>query len=55
MSESVPIFKKGDKQLVSNYRPISLLTVILKVLEKKISDEMISSEKFSISNSQHGF
>ena len=55
MSKNVPIFKKGDKQLVSNYRPISLLTVILKVLEKLIFDEMISSVKFSISNSQHGF
>ena len=55
MSEIVPIFKKGDKQLVSNYQPISLLTVILKVLEKLIFDEIISSVKFSISNSQHGF
>ena len=33
-SEIVPIFKEGDKQLVSNYRPKSLLTVISWVLEK---------------------
>ena len=55
ISEIVPIFKEGDKQLVSNCRPISLLTVISKVLEKLIFDKMISSVKFSISNSQHGF
>ena len=55
ISEIVPIFKEGDKQLLSNYRPISLLMVISKVLEKLILDEVISSVKFSISNSQHGF
>ena len=31
-----PIFKAGDKQLFNNYRPISLLTVISKLLEKLI-------------------
>ena len=55
LSEIFPIFKEGDKQLVSNYPPISLLTVISKVLEKLIFDKMISSVKFRISNSQHGF
>ncbi|ELU14816.1 hypothetical protein CAPTEDRAFT_129395, partial [Capitella teleta] len=31
-----PLFKKGDKQLCQNYRPISLLSAISKILEKAI-------------------
>ena len=33
-SNIVPVHKKGDKQLLQNYRPVSLLPILGKILEK---------------------
>ena len=35
-----PIFKSGDKSLVKNYRPISLLCIVSKVLERLIYNKI---------------
>ena len=53
----VPIFKKGDKTLPSNYRPISILSTVSKVLEKHIHSLVFSflSENSLISDYQWGF
>ena len=52
-----PIFKKGDKNTPGNYRPISLTSVVGKMLESIIRDKVVSYlERYSlISDSQHGF
>ena len=36
LSEVIPLFKKGALDLMINYRPISLLITLLKLLEKCI-------------------
>ena len=51
------IFKKGDKSVMSNYRSISLTSVICKMLESIISRKVqqhLELHKLII-NSQHGF
>ena len=40
LANVTPIFKKGDKQLIKNYRPISLLPICGKILEKIIFNQL---------------
>lgn len=53
----VPVFKKGDTKLLGNYRPISLLPVMAKVIEKVVKKRLLSFySKFSFfSENQLGF
>ena len=37
-----PLFKKGDKSLPSNYRPISLTCILCKVLEHIVSTNLVT-------------
>ena len=52
-----PIFKKGDKQLIKNYRPISLLTICGKILEKIIFNNLYAylHRNNLIAKNQSGF
>ena len=49
----VPLFKKNDKTEVGNYRPVSILSVISKVLEKVILDQV--QEYLSCNNLLYDF
>ena len=42
LAQVVPLYKGGDKQSVISYRPISLLPVIGKLLEKVVSSRTVS-------------
>ena len=51
----VPIFKGGQKSDISNYCPISKISVIPKLLEKIIYQDFFSLVKNVIISEQHGF
>ena len=53
----VPTYKKGDKQTLENYRPVSLLRICGKILERLLFNVMFNFviENKLISSSQSGF
>ena len=53
----IPLHKKGDKDDVSNFRPISLLPIISKILEKIVANQLMSflESNMLLASSQHGF
>ena len=51
-----PIHKKGNRQIKSNYRPISLLPICGKILEKIVFDQLYSNlNAHNLSKNQSGF
>ena len=56
-SKVVPIFKSGDKHECDNYRPISLLCSISKILEKVVAKKLLDHLQSNnlIYNHQYGF
>ena len=52
-----PLFKKGKKDKPENYRPVSLTSILGKILESIIKDSIVEHlDKFKlIHTSQHGF
>ncbi|XP_072016713.1 uncharacterized protein [Amphiura filiformis] len=53
----VPIFKKGDRSLAANYRPISLTSILCKLCEHILHHAMIGhfSKHQILTDAQHGF
>ncbi|CAK1580774.1 unnamed protein product [Parnassius mnemosyne] len=50
-----PVFKKGDKSNVGNYRPISKLCLFSKVLERIVYNEVYYAVQNYLGDEQHGF
>jgi hypothetical protein len=52
-----PAFKKGDHSCVTNYRPISLLPILAKVLESLVNRQLIQhlEKNQLLSDTQYGF
>ena len=51
----IPIPKKGDLTSIRNYIPISLLSILSKLLEKLIYDQVITFIRPNLSKKQFGF
>lgn len=53
----MPVFKKGDPNNISSFRPISIIPAVAKILEVILKDQLISYfvDNNLFSNKQHGF
>ncbi|CAI5481364.1 unnamed protein product [Closterium sp. Yama58-4] len=52
---TVLLHKKGEKDLLTNYRPITLLTTVYKVLAKVLANRLKQELHHIFSREQHGF
>jgi retron-type reverse transcriptase len=53
----VPLYKAGDENLVNNYRPVSILPIVSKIIERHVFNffyEYLSTNKL-VTDSQSGF
>ncbi len=53
----IPIFKKGKKSVPGNYRPVSLTSIICKLMESLIRDKVVEhmTNNNLLTDYQHGF
>ena len=51
----VPVHKKGSKENVENYRPISLTSLVMKTFERILKQELLIHTAHLLDGRQHGF
>ena len=54
-SNLIPIFKSGDRSVISNYRGVCILSVIPKLFESIITEEVYNTYRSYMTPHQHGF
>ena len=55
LANVLPVYKKDDKNKVTNYRPISLTSLVMKVFERILYNELFTRTIDKINTRQHGF
>ena len=55
LAHIVPVHKKGLKNAVENYRPISLTSLVMKVYERVIRADLMQRVEHKLEKRQHGF
>ena len=54
VAQETPLYKKGDKTEASNYRPISILPILSKILEKSVHYQLVNYlEQYSLLSERH--
>ena len=49
IAKVIPLFKSGDRDIFTNYRPVSILPASLKILEKVVYNRLLKFlNKFNI-------
>ena len=51
----VPVHKKGSKENIENYRPISLTSLVMKAFERILKEELLGRTSHLLDQRQHGF
>ena len=55
LANIIPIHKKGSKDDIENYRPISLTCLVMKIFERIIREDLLLRTAHLIDKRQHGF
>ena len=55
LANVVPIHKKGGKDDIKNYRPISLTCLVMKLFERILKKELLLRTSHLLDSRQHGF
>ena len=55
LANVVPIHKKGAKENIENYRPISLTSLVMKTFERLLKDKILFLTNDNLNEHQHGF
>ena len=55
LANIIPLHKKGNREFVENYRPISLLSVVSKVVECCVLNHVSYHIQININSAQYGF
>ena len=55
LANVVPIHKKGPKENIENYRPISLTSLVMKTFERILKDKILALTSHKLNEHQHGF
>ena len=56
-ADTIPVHKKGDKEIIKNYRPVSLLPICSKIFEENIFNSLFKYLKDNklLNSNQSGF